>query len=107
MNPLQIILAVVIALLGYPIGLIIAKFTPEELRSGRKWFKLIIFFSLVLIVLTLILFLGQPIVLMFLLSMLGFIFLLALASFIMLKKHKFFGMPKTRTFSSKSRKVRK
>ena len=41
MNIVIIIASIVIALLGYPIGIWIAKLTKEELRQGRRWFKLI------------------------------------------------------------------
>ncbi len=36
----------VILALGIPIGNLLAKFTEEELKSGQKWFKLIILLSL-------------------------------------------------------------
>jgi ABC-type antimicrobial peptide transport system permease subunit len=88
MNALQIILGVVIALLGYPLGLIIAYFTQEELKSGRKWFRLIMLGDIILIILSIILFSAELNTLMFLLSSFIFIFLLALASFIKSKKKR-------------------
>jgi len=84
MITLQIILAIVIALTGYPGGLFIAKSTKEELKAGRKWFKLIMTTSLVLIILSLILIHNQA--LLFLLAIFVFIFLLALAALIKAKK---------------------
>jgi len=41
MNPLQIILLIIVSLLGIPVGFLLKKFTKEEMKSGRKWFKLI------------------------------------------------------------------
>ena len=38
MELLNIILTAVIAILGYPIGLLVAKLTKEELKPGRKYF---------------------------------------------------------------------
>lgn len=88
MNIIQIVLTVAITLLGYPLGLLISHFTQEELRTGRKWFKLILLISLIFIILALIFFSAESNILMFLLSVLVFIFLLALASFIKAKKLK-------------------
>ena len=34
-------------ILGIPIGNFLAKITKEELKEGRKWFKLIVFISLI------------------------------------------------------------
>jgi len=41
------IIELFILALGIPIGNYLAKITKEELKSGRKWFKLIIIFSLI------------------------------------------------------------
>lgn len=46
LNTLQIILLTVIALSGIPAGFFIAKATKEELKPGRKWFKIILGLSL-------------------------------------------------------------
>lgn len=40
-------LAIIFLVLGIPIGNLLAKITKEELKSGKKWFKLLIFISLV------------------------------------------------------------
>ncbi len=34
-------------MLGVPVGNYLAKFTKEELKSGQKWFKIIIILSLI------------------------------------------------------------
>lgn len=86
MNAWQIIVTVVIALLGYPIGLLIAKFTQEELNAGRKWFKLIILISFVGIIISLFITVGET--LLFLIATFLFILLLALASLIKSKNKK-------------------
>jgi len=43
----KFIMLVLIALSGIPFGILIAGMTREELRPGRKWFKLIAAASLV------------------------------------------------------------
>jgi len=40
-------LAIGVLILGIPIGDFLAKITKEELKSGKKWFKLLIFVSLI------------------------------------------------------------
>ncbi|MFA5070755.1 MAG: hypothetical protein WC511_00085 [Candidatus Pacearchaeota archaeon] len=40
-------LAIILLVLGIPIGNFLAKITKEELKSGKKWFKLLIFISLI------------------------------------------------------------
>ncbi len=44
-------IGILILLLGIPIGDLLAKYTKEELKQGRKWFKILIavslFFSIV------------------------------------------------------------
>jgi hypothetical protein len=86
MNALQIIIIIIIALSGYPIGLLLAYFTKEELKSGRVFFKLIITTSVLAIIITAIFAKSQNS--FFLLSMYVFIFLIVLASFVMSKKSK-------------------
>jgi hypothetical protein len=39
--------AIGILALGIPVGDFLAKITKEELKSGKKWFKILIFVSLV------------------------------------------------------------
>ena len=61
MNLLSLILIIIITLLGYPIGLLIAKLTEEELKAGKKWFKLIILASIVVILISLVFLRGTTI----------------------------------------------
>jgi len=42
-----ILIGIVVLTSGIPIGKLLAKVTKEELRSGKKWFKLLIILSLV------------------------------------------------------------
>jgi len=35
-----------VLVLGYIIGIFLAKYTKDELRQGRKWFKIIVYASL-------------------------------------------------------------
>jgi L-asparagine transporter-like permease len=84
MNTFQILIVFVIALLGYPIGLLIARATLEELRAGRKWFKLILLASFIGIIVSIIF--AKSTTLCFLTAIFVFIFLVALASFIKSKK---------------------
>ncbi|MEM4215283.1 MAG: hypothetical protein QW484_02900 [Candidatus Pacearchaeota archaeon] len=86
MNILTIILVIIIALLGYPTGLLIAKFTEEELHTGRKWFKLIIVVCILAIIVSI--FIAKAETLLFLISSFIFILLVALASLIKLRKKK-------------------
>ena len=43
----QLLIGLAILILGYPLGILLARHTSEELKSGQKWFRLIIFVSLV------------------------------------------------------------
>lgn len=52
---LNFVIGILILLLGIPAGMILAKFTKEELVSGQKWFKLIILVSLIWAIVSLIL----------------------------------------------------
>lgn len=40
-----IFIGILILVLAFPIGSFLAKSTKEELKQGQKWFKLIIIFS--------------------------------------------------------------
>ena len=51
MEILNIILALIISLLGFPTGLILAKCTEEELKPGRKYF---FFMKKIILILTII-----------------------------------------------------
>ncbi len=44
---IKILLGIVFLALGIPIGNLLAKLTKEELKSGQRWFKLIIALSLI------------------------------------------------------------
>jgi formate hydrogenlyase subunit 3/multisubunit Na+/H+ antiporter MnhD subunit len=44
---LKIIFGILFLFLGIPIGNFLAKMTKEELKSGRKWFRLVVIFSLI------------------------------------------------------------
>ena len=44
---IRLIIGVLVLLFGFPIGSYVAKSTKEELKSGQKWFKLIIIVSLI------------------------------------------------------------
>ena len=44
---IKILIGILILLLGFPIGSFLARVTKEELKSGQKWFKLIIILSLI------------------------------------------------------------
>jgi formate hydrogenlyase subunit 3/multisubunit Na+/H+ antiporter MnhD subunit len=43
----QLLIGILILILGIPIGNFLARRTKEELKSGQKWFRLIIILSLV------------------------------------------------------------
>ena len=44
---IKLVIGIVFLALGIPIGNLLAKITKEELKSGRKWFKLIVVVSLI------------------------------------------------------------
>ena len=43
---IELLMGIIVLLFGFPIGNYLAKVTKEELKSGQKWFKLIIIISL-------------------------------------------------------------
>lgn len=43
----KLLIGIGVLILGIPIGSILAKYTKEELKDGKKWFKLIILLSLI------------------------------------------------------------
>ena len=48
MNELiNLLIGIFVLLLGFPLGNFLAQVTREELEQGRKWFKMIIFLSLI------------------------------------------------------------
>lgn len=44
---IKLVIGIVILALGIPIGNFLAKITKEELKSGRKWFRIIILVGLI------------------------------------------------------------
>ncbi|MCK5624902.1 hypothetical protein KAI04_03615 [Candidatus Pacearchaeota archaeon] len=42
----KLLIGVAFLVLAFPIGNILAKKTKEELKSGKKWFKIIVYISL-------------------------------------------------------------
>lgn len=89
MNALQMIFMIVIAASGFPLGLVLAYFTKEELKPGRKYFKMIFLVSVLVFLADVILSVIYPkqLALLFLGIISIFIGLLALANFIMSKKY--------------------
>jgi len=49
METIQILLLTIVALMGIPAGFILRYFTMEEMKPGRKWFRMIAMVSLVII----------------------------------------------------------
>ena len=47
MELINLLIGVLVLLLGFPLGSFLARVTKEELKSGQKWFKLIIILSLI------------------------------------------------------------
>ena len=43
---IKLLIGILVLLLGFPLGSFLARVTKEELKSGQKWFKLIIILSL-------------------------------------------------------------
>lgn len=43
----NLIIGIIFLSFGYPLGKLLARFTSEELKSGQKYFKIIIFISLI------------------------------------------------------------
>jgi hypothetical protein len=86
MNTLQVILTIIVSLLGYPAGLVLAHFTREELKSGRIFFKTILAACVLGIILSLFFFQGTNLLIS--IEVIVFIFLLTLASFMESKSKK-------------------
>jgi hypothetical protein len=86
MNAFQIILIFVISLLGYPLGLVLADLTREELKSGRIFFKIIILLTFISIIVSLLFLKGTNLIAF--IAIMIFIFLVALASLVRSKKLK-------------------
>lgn len=43
----KLLIGIAVLLLGIPIGNYLARITKEELKSGRKWFKILVFVGLI------------------------------------------------------------
>ena len=80
METYQIALLILIALLGIPVGVLIAKHTKEELKKGKKWFMLISVFSAALFFISIFVFEGDERVLS--LTTLAFVFTLSITSYL-------------------------
>ena len=50
----KILIGIFILILGFPIGNLLARYTQEELKSGKIWFQLLIILSLIGAILSLI-----------------------------------------------------
>jgi hypothetical protein len=81
------IIAIIIALAGFPVGLLIAKSTKEELKSGRLLFKILISLAVVGIIISLIFAQGEA--MLFLAASSVFIMLLAIASLVYARQTSF------------------
>jgi len=49
MEAIQIISLIIIALLGIPAGFLLKYYTQEEMKPGRKWFRMISIASLAIL----------------------------------------------------------
>jgi ABC-type Fe3+ transport system permease subunit len=52
---INLIIGVVVLALGIPLGNFLAKYTKEELKPGRRWFRWIVILSLIGVIIGLIL----------------------------------------------------
>lgn len=43
----KLLIGIVVLVLAFPIGELLARQTKEELKAGRKWFKIIIYLGLI------------------------------------------------------------
>lgn len=44
---LKILIGAIVLILGIPIGNLLARYTKDELKEGKPWFKLLIFIGLI------------------------------------------------------------
>ncbi len=44
---IKILIGIVILGLGIPLGNLLARYTKEELKEGKKWFKILVFLGLI------------------------------------------------------------
>ena len=47
MELFNLIIGILVLILGYPIGMFLARVTKEELKDGRRYFRVIVFLGLV------------------------------------------------------------
>lgn len=69
------IISIIIALLGFPIGLVIARLTREELKPGKVWFMILAIAAAIAVVASAIFIKGETMPLM----IAGFVFIMLLA----------------------------
>ena len=43
----KLIIGILVLALGFPLGILLAKKTKEELKSGQRWFSIIVTISLI------------------------------------------------------------
>jgi len=84
MTILQLFLLIAVMLSGWFIGRFISSKTKEELKAGKKWFKLLCLASLITAIYGLFALQGDELV--FLIASCFFVFLLSLASLAYKKK---------------------
>jgi hypothetical protein len=77
---INILIAILILLLGFPVGNFLAKMTREELKDGKVWFKLIMLTCVIGTIASLVI---RNDVLLF-----GFLFIMIVTSRSLLKKIK-------------------
>ena len=51
---IKIVIGIALIILGFPIGNLLARITKEELKSGQKWFKIIIILGFICGIISLI-----------------------------------------------------
>ena len=44
---IKITIGIIVLVLGFPIGSLLARYTKEELAAGRRWFNLLVILSLI------------------------------------------------------------
>ena len=48
------LLLLLISILGIPAGLLISKYTKEELKGGKKWFKILMILMMIIVLISLV-----------------------------------------------------
>lgn len=83
-STIQISLLTVIALLGIPVGFFLVHLTKEEMKDGRKWFKLLAIVSAVAFIVSFFVVAGE--VLALLLTAFAFVFFISVVPLVRLAK---------------------